>query len=129
MKIVWGIHLLRKYRNKILSVMKMYNCSECENILIIPNNCESEGLFIIDDGAAMKSRDKCNKRLFHMCGDCREKNEPPHRWYNEVCNICTRCSKSTDCGIGKWNLNKGHIHCCTCGNLCYDCHGLVHYNK
>ena len=125
----------------------MYECSECQDEVEIPEDCSNEELFLIgedwfiDDGAGMNDRSSKNKRLFHMCYNCRYKNKldsksPAIGSCSSLlldrpmsCRCCDRCWKDTPCGVGKWNENRGHIHCCTCGNVCYECHGLLHYNK
>lgn len=99
-----------------------YQCTECDAKLE-----QISDDWFIDDGTAMDERSDNNKRLFHLCGDCRVKNG--YNYTSSRCNICSRCWKHSKCGIGKWNENRGHVHCHMCGNLCYNCHGLLHYNK
>ena len=103
-----------------------YECAECQSVLEQVTEYNDEEWYI-DDGVSMNSRD--NKRLFHLCRACRLKNGNGYPVGDDQCSMCDRCWKYSKCGKGKWNTNKGHVHCCTCGNLCYTCHGLIHYNK
>lgn len=96
-------------------------CRKCKRVLIDLDEIDD---WFIDDGSNMEQRD--HKELSHICGECRCKNVKLY-WKGET--KCIRCYKSGEWGIGKWNDNCGHIQCYICGDLCYKCHGLLHYNK
>lgn len=66
------------------------------------------------------------EKLHHLCGECRERNAVKF-WKGET--KCVRCYKSGEWGRGKWNNNCGHVRCASCGDVCHDCHELLHYNK
>jgi hypothetical protein len=84
----------------------------------------------IDKGENMNERD--NKEFYHVCDVCRE-NISTATKDNQHEGKCDICWKYDNYGIGKWNENCGIVCCYGCGesvmNVCYDCHGKIHYNK
>lgn len=97
---------------------------------------------------------KCSARC-HNCGAEAKTNEldgwfydylfwrNDERFYEKQADLCPRCrgdalppAQCERCFVhghwkkDKWSTNNGHIDCYHCEMvLCYDCHGLLHYNK
>lgn len=73
-----------------------------------------------------------DRKLYHMCGHCRKikkgKVRLPEFAHEPDLVECDRCGCLGPEAQGKWNTNYGHVEFGP-WTLCWDCNGLLHYNK
>lgn len=119
---------VRKYpkKQRPIQLKGPKKCRQCKTPLTRETNTTNWFMDIPKDKEDLEGRS--DKKVAHCCDNCRKNNSIKTMFYGPV--RCERCFINGEWGHGKWNLNEGHIYSYARDMiLCYDCHGILYYNK